>query len=69
VEEFLDGDWLLALGAFVSAVSAALMGWAALVSSRHKGEKECEERLAVLRKENMALHDELYERKMHPPPS
>ena len=62
----LDGDWLWALGAFVSAAGAALMGYAAVVGARHRGEKDCEERLAALRKENLALSDELYERKMHP---
>ena len=62
----LDGDVLLAMGAVVSAVGAAFMGWAALVGAKHRGEKDCEDRLAELRKENLVLQDELYERKMHP---
>ena len=64
--EYLDGDWLIALGAVVSAVGAALMGYAAMIGAKHRGAQECEEKLAELRKENEALNDELHERKMHP---
>ena len=60
----MDGDVLLAVGAAVSAIGAALMGYAALVGARHRGAEECEKRLHDLRLENEALNDELHERKM-----
>ena len=62
----MDGSWLLALGALVSALGAALMGYAAVVGAKRRGAADCEEALAKLRKENEALNDELHERKMHP---
>ena len=64
VEGLLDGDWLYALGAAVSGVSAALMGYAAVVSARRKGDKECEERLAALRSESETVADELHDLRM-----